>query len=166
MSWPRALNWYRTFLAGTSSCSSIRSISRLVRTSLETSRQSTSAVTRPGSRSAIHRVHDRGDKSVDLAVAHADDVEAAALGHVDRLLLAQLQNLLAAKREHGEHAELPPDEGKARVGRGNPLADCVDPVAHGGKLDQPPRFQVRIVEYDARRSGAMVGWHRPHFARD
>src|SRR5438067_10092780 len=115
MSWPRALNWYSTFLAGTSSSSSIRSISRLVRTSRATSRQSTSADTRPVSRSATvssaFKGGDHGgDKSIDLIVAHADDIEAAAVGHVDCLVLAKLQYLVFRQREHGKHSILTSDK--------------------------------------------------------
>src|SRR3954453_11006831 len=117
MSWPRAGNWESTFLAGTSSSSSIRSISRLVRTSLATSRQSTFADTLPGSRSATVVLGPEGGdhggrKSVDLVVAHADDVEAAAVGHVDRVIAAQLEHLILAQRKHREHPVLPPDEGQ------------------------------------------------------
>ena len=69
------------------------------------------------------------------------------------------------QRQHREHAELLADEGQARVGGGDPLADRIDPVAHSGKLDQPAGAKLGIVEDDARARGAMIGRHRPHFAR-
>src|SRR5688500_14127000 len=112
ISWPRAENWYSTFFSGTSRVSSNSSIARLVSTSRATSAQST-----PGSglksdsgsaaiASAIHRLDDGGDKAIDGMVGHPDDIKPAAVGHVDRMVLAQLHDLRAADRQHREHSVL------------------------------------------------------------
>src|SRR5207302_11034263 len=108
--------------------------SRLVSTSRTTSRQSTSADTRPVSRSAtvssaVKGDDHGGDKSIDLIVAHADDVEAAAVGHVDRLVLAKFDHLVLRQREHRKHPTLATDKLEAPVGRGNALAHRAHAIA-------------------------------------
>ncbi len=47
----------------------------------------------------VQRGDHGGRKSVDLLVAHADHVEAAAVGHVDGVVAAQLEHLLLAQRQ-------------------------------------------------------------------
>ena len=59
----------------------------------------------------------------------------------------------------------PADVCEARVGRGDPLADRVDPVAHRVELDQPFGAKLRVLEHDVDGGRAMVGRHRPHLAR-
>src|SRR5688572_27925966 len=104
MSRPRAENWQRTFFSGTSSCSSIRSISRDVSTSRTTRVQSTFApLNREESASAKDDLQDGGSEAVDLVVGKAADIESAALGHIDRMVLAQLEDLLRSDRKHREH---------------------------------------------------------------
>ena len=44
----------------------------------------------------VQRLDHGGGKSIDLIVTEADDVEAAAIGHVDRMLLPQREHLLPA----------------------------------------------------------------------
>jgi hypothetical protein len=46
----------------------------------------------------VQRADHGRDNSIDLAVAHSNDVETARIRHVDRMIFAQLQYLLLRQR--------------------------------------------------------------------
>src|SRR6187200_1057535 len=98
-------------------------MARLVKTSLATVCQSTSALSWRGLISATNDIRHCRHETVDGVVRHAKDVEAPAVGHVDRIALAQLQHLLWCQRQHGEHAHLAADIFEARIGISEPVAD-------------------------------------------
>src|SRR4051794_31434902 len=75
------------------------------------------------------------------------------------------EHLLGTQWKHREHPELTSDESQARIGSSDPLAHRVDAVAHAVELDQPARVKSAVLENDVGAGGAMIGWHRPHFAR-
>ena len=117
--------------------------------------------------SAIHRLDHRRGESLDVAVGHADDVEAPAVGHVDGMVVAQLVHLLlgsaAASRTCRTGGRYRPGAGRRRRSVARTAID-----ARRASRRARPASRARssaIVEDDPHRRGAMIGRHRPHFAR-
>src|SRR5436190_21356916 len=65
--------------------------------------------------SAIHCPDNGCDEPVDRRIRHADDIEAAAVGHVYRVAVALGGDLLARQWKHREHAALPADVSQPRI---------------------------------------------------
>src|SRR3546814_1069462 len=67
---------------------------------------------------------------VDILVREAGDVEAAAVGHIDAVAGAKLDDRLRRERQHREHAVLLVDIGEARIEGGEPGAKAADAGQH------------------------------------